>query len=208
MLAWSDGYPGAIATIASEEAEHVVSYVPEGSRVQVRPGMKVTLRPRAAGSRYRQAKSSRWENRSKKCHAINSVTMPQWGTPVRIQVPDEHSSRARWWTAVRTQEKLGPKLEQPQLAGGGRWRGEGVAVEGLGLLGIAEALLPEGEGVGDEFGDVAGADLAAAELAVVQAAVARGADQRFDAAGAIGIGRAGANRGTLRGRVAAVSSST
>ena len=52
---------------------------------------------------------------------------------------------------------------------------------------IAELLGPEFERVGDQLGDVAGADLAAAELGIVEPAGARGADQCFDAVRAVGI---------------------
>ena len=80
--------------------------------------------------------------------------------------------------------------EQPQLAGRGLWRDEGFAVEFAVLFGVAELLGPERERVGDEVGDVAGADLAAAELGVVQPAAARRADQRFDALDAVRIAAA------------------
>ena len=74
-----------------------------------------------------------------------------------------------------------------QLAGRGCWRHEGGAIEGLRFLGIAEPLSPETECVGDQVGDVAGARVDDGQTGCRGAAAARGADQRLDAAGTIGI---------------------
>lgn len=82
-----------IATIASAEAEHVVSYVPEETRLQVRPGMKVTLRSRAAGSPSIASEIEQVGVSIEQVprHQRASATMPQWGAPVRIKMPNEHS---------------------------------------------------------------------------------------------------------------------
>jgi multidrug resistance efflux pump len=80
-----------IATIAVDRAQHVVSYVPEESRFEVRPGMRVTMVGRVAGS---PRVSSEVEQVGKVVqqvprHQRTHATMPQWGAPVRIKMPNE-----------------------------------------------------------------------------------------------------------------------
>jgi pyruvate/2-oxoglutarate dehydrogenase complex dihydrolipoamide acyltransferase (E2) component len=82
-----------IATIASHDAGHVVSFVPEGTRAQVRPGMKVTLRGRTAGSPRIESEIEQVGGSIEQVprHQRATATMPEWGAPVRIKVPNDQT---------------------------------------------------------------------------------------------------------------------
>lgn len=86
--------PGqSIATIASSEVEHVISYVPEGAGMQLTRGMKVTLRARSAGAPRIESEVEQVGGSIEQVprHQRASATMPEWGAPVRIKVPHAHS---------------------------------------------------------------------------------------------------------------------
>lgn len=82
---------GMIATIAADYGRNLVAYLPEESRLTIEPGSRVTLRPRmSAGRTY----ASEVELVSRQVEAIprhqwTIPTVPQWGVPVRIKMPDE-----------------------------------------------------------------------------------------------------------------------
>jgi len=84
-----------IATIASDEVEHVLSFVPEDTRMQVRPGTKVTVRGRIAGSPriVSEVEQVGVSIEQVPRHQRTNVTMPQWGAPVRIKMPSDHTLR-------------------------------------------------------------------------------------------------------------------
>jgi pyruvate/2-oxoglutarate dehydrogenase complex dihydrolipoamide acyltransferase (E2) component len=86
--------PGQIiATIVADRAEHVLSYVPEDSRLEIRPGMKVTLHGRSAGAPRIDTEVQQVGKQILQVprHQRSSVTMPQWGAPVRIKIPNDAS---------------------------------------------------------------------------------------------------------------------
>ena len=80
---------GRIATIAADYGRHIVSYIPEGSPLVARPGMQVTLRTRAAGSRRLTSEVEQVGRRIEQIpsHQIAASKSPMWGTPVRIKMP-------------------------------------------------------------------------------------------------------------------------
>jgi multidrug resistance efflux pump len=82
---------GRIATIAADYGRHIVSYIPEGSPVAVRPGMQVTLRTHTAGGRRITSEVEQVGRRVEKIpsHHIAASKSPMWGTPVRIKMPDD-----------------------------------------------------------------------------------------------------------------------
>ena len=80
-----------IATIAADHGRHIVGYIPEESSISARPGMRVTLRSRAVGSPRLESEVEEVGAHIERVprHQRSSVTLPQWGTPVRIKVPSE-----------------------------------------------------------------------------------------------------------------------
>jgi hypothetical protein len=84
--------PGAvIATISADQSAQVIGYIPEASSVEARPGMRVTMRPRTAGGRQYVGKVEQVGQQIEEVPRHQRVisSMPQWGTPVRIQAPDD-----------------------------------------------------------------------------------------------------------------------
>lgn len=84
-----------IATIAADHGRHIVGYIPEESTLSTRPGMRVTLRGRAAGSPVVTGEVEVVGSQIEKIprHQRMSATLPQWGTPVRIKVPGDTALR-------------------------------------------------------------------------------------------------------------------
>ncbi len=82
---------GRIATIAADYGRHIVGYIPEGVSLDVRPGMRVTLRARVAGAPRITSEVEQLGRRIERIpsHEIASSKTPQWGTPVRIKMPSE-----------------------------------------------------------------------------------------------------------------------
>jgi multidrug resistance efflux pump len=80
-----------IATIAADEAQHVVSYVPEETWLEVRPGMRVTLRGRGPRAQFATSEIEQVGKHVQQVprHQRANVTMPQWGAPVRIKMPND-----------------------------------------------------------------------------------------------------------------------
>jgi multidrug efflux pump subunit AcrA (membrane-fusion protein) len=84
--------PGAvIATIAAEHSAQVIGYIPEDSTLEARPGMRVMLRPRASGGKQYVSEVEQVGRQIEQVprHQRSVASIPQWGTPVRIKVPDE-----------------------------------------------------------------------------------------------------------------------
>ena len=84
-----------IATIAADHGQHIVGYIPEESSLAAKPGMRVTLRTRTAGG---QRMTSAVEEVGQQIeqiprHQRTSSTMPQWGTAVRIKMPNDAALR-------------------------------------------------------------------------------------------------------------------
>jgi pyruvate/2-oxoglutarate dehydrogenase complex dihydrolipoamide acyltransferase (E2) component len=82
---------GLIATIAADHGQHIVGYLPEGTTVVPKVGMKVTMRARVPRS---PRISSEIEEVGGQIESIPShqralATTPQWGLPVRIKLPRE-----------------------------------------------------------------------------------------------------------------------
>jgi len=82
---------GRIATIAADYGRHIVSYIPEGSPLVARPGMQVTLRTRAAGSRRLTSVVEQVGRRVEQIpsHQVAASKSAMWGTPVRIKMPSD-----------------------------------------------------------------------------------------------------------------------
>jgi multidrug resistance efflux pump len=80
-----------IATIAADVGQHILGYIPEDSTLSARRGMRVTLRSRAAGalSMTSEVEAVGAQIERIPLHQRTSTTMAQWGTPVRIKVPNE-----------------------------------------------------------------------------------------------------------------------
>jgi multidrug resistance efflux pump len=84
-----------LATIAAGSAQHVVSYVPEGERLQLRPGMRVTVRGRSEGAPLAESEVERVGHLVEEIptHQRSTSAMRQWGTPVRIKLPGQLSAQ-------------------------------------------------------------------------------------------------------------------
>jgi multidrug resistance efflux pump len=80
-----------IATIVADQGRHIVGYIPEESPVSARPGMRVTLRGRTAGSPRIASEVEMVGSQIERVpsHQRANATMPQWGTPVRIKAPQD-----------------------------------------------------------------------------------------------------------------------
>lgn len=87
------GAADVIMTIASDDAQFVVSYVRQWQNVRPKIGMPVELRMRAPGSRPVVAKVDRvgaqYELLAPPHHQLTDPTRPEWGLPVRIVVPQQ-----------------------------------------------------------------------------------------------------------------------
>ncbi len=80
-----------IATLAADYGSYIVSYLPEATRFEPLPGMKVTLRSRAVGAR---AVESEIEEVGRQIEAIptslaTNPAIPERGLPIRIALPAE-----------------------------------------------------------------------------------------------------------------------
>jgi pyruvate/2-oxoglutarate dehydrogenase complex dihydrolipoamide acyltransferase (E2) component len=83
--------PGAtIATISADQSAQVIGYLPEASPVEARPGMRVSVRPRVMGSQQFESEVEQVGHQVEEVprHQRIIASMPQWGTPVRIKVPE------------------------------------------------------------------------------------------------------------------------
>ncbi len=88
--------PGQIiATIAADHGRHIVGFIPEESSLLAKRGMQVTLQSRAAGSPRLTSEVEEVGMQIEKIplHQRTSATLPQWGTPVRIKVPNDTALR-------------------------------------------------------------------------------------------------------------------
>jgi multidrug resistance efflux pump len=80
-----------IATLAADYGSYIVSYLPEATRFEPLPGMRVTLRSRAAGA---AAVESEIEEVGRQIEPVpislaTNPTIPERGLPVRIALPTE-----------------------------------------------------------------------------------------------------------------------
>ena len=82
---------GVIATVAADYGRNIVGYIPEESSLVARPGMRVTLRTRVAGSRRLTSEIEQVALQIERIpsHQRTVSTTPQWGTPVRIKMPSD-----------------------------------------------------------------------------------------------------------------------
>jgi hypothetical protein len=82
---------GMIATIAADYGRHIVGYLPEGSPINLKAGMQVTLRTRAAGSRPLASQIEQVGRRIERIptHQLAGSNVRQYGTPVRIKMPSD-----------------------------------------------------------------------------------------------------------------------
>jgi multidrug resistance efflux pump len=80
-----------IATIAADHGQHIIGYIPENSTVVAAPGMLVTLRARAVGARRVKSEIEQVGHQVEEVpqHQTSSLTTPEWGTPVRIKMPND-----------------------------------------------------------------------------------------------------------------------
>ncbi len=80
-----------IATLAADHGSFIVSYLPEATRFEPLPGMKVTLRSRAIGA---QAVESEIEEVGRQIETMptslaTNPAIPERGLPIRITLPTE-----------------------------------------------------------------------------------------------------------------------
>lgn len=82
---------GPIASIAADYGQNLVAYLPEESHLAVAPGTRVTLRPRMATGRTYSSEVDLVARQveSVPSHQRNVPTVPQWGIPIRIKMPDD-----------------------------------------------------------------------------------------------------------------------
>jgi multidrug resistance efflux pump len=82
-----------IATLAADHGSHIVSYLPEATRLEPFPGMRVTVRSRNSGA---AAVETEIEEVGRQIETMptslaSNPTMPEKGLPVRIALPAEVS---------------------------------------------------------------------------------------------------------------------
>jgi multidrug resistance efflux pump len=84
---------GLIATIAADHGRHIVGYIPEGTSLTAWPGMPVTVRSRAVGTRpvVTEVEQVAQQIEQLPRHQWAGSATPQWGTPVRIKMPNDVS---------------------------------------------------------------------------------------------------------------------
>jgi hypothetical protein len=82
---------GPIATIAADYGRNLVAYLPEESKLAVKPGTRVTLRPRMPSGRTFTSEVDLVARQVEAIprHQWSIPTVPQWGVPVRIKMPDD-----------------------------------------------------------------------------------------------------------------------
>jgi multidrug resistance efflux pump len=80
-----------IATIAADRGRHIIGFIPEDSSVVAAPGMLVTLRARAVGARRVTSEIEQVGLQVEEVprHQTSSLSTPEWGTPVRIKMPND-----------------------------------------------------------------------------------------------------------------------
>jgi multidrug resistance efflux pump len=80
-----------IATIAADYGNHITTYLPEDSRLVVRPGMQVTVSSHATGSRRISTTVERVGEQIEQIPARyeQNANAPLWGLPVRIKLPSD-----------------------------------------------------------------------------------------------------------------------
>lgn len=80
-----------IATIAADHGQHIIGYIPEESNVVAAPGMLVTVRARAVGARRVKTEIEEVGQQIEEVprHQANNSNTDQWGTPVRIAMPND-----------------------------------------------------------------------------------------------------------------------
>jgi multidrug resistance efflux pump len=80
-----------IATIAANQGRNIIGFIPEDSALAARPGMRVSLRPRTTGAPRMESEVEEVGTQIEKIpgHQQTNVSMPQWGTPVRIKLPND-----------------------------------------------------------------------------------------------------------------------
>jgi multidrug resistance efflux pump len=78
-----------IATIAADYGRHIVSYLPEDSRIVTRPGMQVTVSSHLTGSRRITTEVERVGRQFERIpmRYDQNATFRRWGLPVRIKLP-------------------------------------------------------------------------------------------------------------------------
>ena len=86
---------GRVATIAADHGQHIVSYLPQDSRIKPEPGAQVLLRPRMAGAVQLTSEVEQVGNHIERIpdRQLLSPVTPQWGIPVRIKIPSDASLR-------------------------------------------------------------------------------------------------------------------
>jgi multidrug resistance efflux pump len=86
---------GLIASIASDEPRYILSYLPENSRIVAEPGMPVSVQTRSVGSRQFKTKIQTVGRQIELVppHQMDNPATPQWGLPVRIQLPEDADLR-------------------------------------------------------------------------------------------------------------------
>jgi multidrug resistance efflux pump len=80
-----------IATLAADHGSHIVSYLPEATRLEPFPGMRVTIRSRNVGA---AAVETEIEEVGRQIETMptslaSNPTMPEKGVPIRIALPAE-----------------------------------------------------------------------------------------------------------------------
>jgi hypothetical protein len=78
-----------VATIAADHGRHIVSYLPEESRLQPTKGMLVTVRPRSADLARLTSEVEQVGRQIRRIptHQLGGSPTEQWGLPVRIKLP-------------------------------------------------------------------------------------------------------------------------
>src|SRR5262245_18773601 len=84
-----------IARIAADQGRHIVGYIPEESSLQAKPGMRVTLRTRVGNGKPMESKVETVGSQIERVprHQRENTKAPEWGTPVRIKMPQEAALR-------------------------------------------------------------------------------------------------------------------
>jgi multidrug resistance efflux pump len=99
--------PGqVIATIVADHGRHIVGYIPEDSSLRAKRGMAVTLQSRIDGAPRLTSKVEEVGVQIERIpsHQRVNSSMPQWGTPVRIGVPDNATLRPGGLIDLRFEE--------------------------------------------------------------------------------------------------------